>query len=154
MNRERLDRSSEIDRVLEEDIECEVDDSDADPDFELHSDHDTESEFGIDIEEADNNVDEEVGGNENVDDETGGNEESGNTEGNLDLPSTSPAPVRRRRAYFLGKDKKLNGKKVMETQMLEQEPRTLFHYICLELYEKPLMSKTLLRLGPCFSMSL
>lgn len=42
-------RSSEIDRIL--DNEQEIDDSDADPDFEVYSDHDSNSECNISEEE-------------------------------------------------------------------------------------------------------
>ncbi|KAG8299485.1 hypothetical protein J6590_100179 [Homalodisca vitripennis] len=41
-----IDRSSEIDRLLLRDCESESDD--ADPNFEIYSDHDTESEFDLD----------------------------------------------------------------------------------------------------------
>ncbi|KAG8310159.1 hypothetical protein J6590_069344 [Homalodisca vitripennis] len=46
MSHRHIDRSSEIDRQLLRDSESESDD--ADPNFEIYSDHDTESEFDLD----------------------------------------------------------------------------------------------------------
>ncbi|KAG8331905.1 hypothetical protein J6590_032606 [Homalodisca vitripennis] len=46
MAHRHIDRSSEIDRLLLRDSESESDD--ADPNFEIYSDHDTESEFDLD----------------------------------------------------------------------------------------------------------
>ncbi|KAG8289530.1 hypothetical protein J6590_102482, partial [Homalodisca vitripennis] len=46
MANRHIDRSSEIDRLLLRDSESESDD--ADPNFEIYSDHDTESEFDLD----------------------------------------------------------------------------------------------------------
>lgn len=99
-----LERSSEIDRILEEELsESEKDDSDADPDFQLYSDHDTESDVGLEEnDELDNNSAAEV------------NEERDNVQvhdGSGDAPITGRA-----KNYILGKDKKTKWQKNLPTQ--------------------------------------
>lgn len=52
MGSRKVEKLSEIDRILQEELsESEVDDSDADPDFQLSSDHDSQSD--IELEEKD-----------------------------------------------------------------------------------------------------
>ncbi|KAG8247658.1 hypothetical protein J6590_095148 [Homalodisca vitripennis] len=103
-----------VSHTIVTDSESESDD--ADPNFEIYSDHDTESEFDLDEvcepgqleEESDNEAG--LQREDNTDDQLC--EESRDININLPGPSTAhnSDPVRQRREpKFMGKDKKQNG---------------------------------------------